>query len=372
MVGKYFCMAPFTHLAIDAQSRVRPCCMFYPTIYDKEYKSITDIFDSDENKNLRQKMLDGEKILECNKCYIDESIGKESYRLRFNKRYYSEKNIVEPKIKELELALGNKCNLRCVTCNGYYSSAWEKTDKILNNLIPRKIHKKPSVSIDDNFLDYDFSELKELKILGGEPFMYPEYVNFFEKLSANNITLFLVTNATFFPKKEFLDSILKFKKIKINISIDGIDDVGEFVRYGIKFSKFEKNFKRWLNISENVPKLKVIPHLVIHNFNILSINDTYKWLRKFFDTDCFLSYDFLDSPEYLNIKYLPKSTKKIILDYVKNGFFNNLVENFLGDAKQNNEVNLNFLKYYNFLNTVTEIPEISKIIIKDVKKNVEK
>ena len=43
-----------------------------------------------------------------------------------------------------------------------------------------------------------------------------------------------------------LDLLSEFKHINLNISIDGIGRIAEFVRYGTKWSKFERNWNKWL------------------------------------------------------------------------------------------------------------------------------
>ena len=276
MNDQYFCMAPFTHLSIDAQSRIRPCCMFYPTIYREQYTKLNDIFVGYENKSLRDRMLNGEKIEGCNKCYIDESIGKKSYRQTFNERYLNEENVQNTKIRELELALGNKCNLKCVTCNSYYSSAWDNEDVLLKNILPRKkVIDKNIEHIDEKFLDFDTSQLKQIKILGGEPFLYDEYISFFEKLNHENIVLFLVTNNTMFPNDKWINNIKKFKHVKLNLSLDGVDEVGEFVRYGMKMKRYLKNLNKWKSLK--LENIEIIPHLVIHSLNIFNITKIDPW-----------------------------------------------------------------------------------------------
>lgn len=352
-------MAPFVHIAIDAQSRIRPCCMFYPTIYKKKYDNVLSIFDGDENQVLRDKMLNGEKIDACSKCYIDEKIGKKSYRQRFNNRYLSQNNIKNPKIRELEIAFGNKCNLKCVTCNSYYSSSWKKDDLLLSNLIPRKIEMQKNIEqIDDEFLKYDWSELKEIKVLGGEPFLYKEYIDFFNKLDLKKITLFLVTNNTIFPNDLWLKALGKFKKVKINISIDGIDDIAEFVRYGTKFQRFDKNLSKWKKFSETIDQFELIPHVVFHSLNCFSINQILDWLNFKFDNDISskLSYDFLDAPDYLNIKYLPDEIKNDMLSDLRHDFIQEPLNNYLLSEDVNYSHLSNLIKYISFLEYRDELP----------------
>ena len=56
----------------------------------------------------------------------------------------------------------------------------------------------------------------------------------------------LVTNCSIFPKQEMLDLLLEFKFLNINLSIDGIRDVAEYVRSGTKWSRFERNWNKWI------------------------------------------------------------------------------------------------------------------------------
>ena len=184
----HFCMAPFVHIQRNSYGEFNPCCMFSDRIYS-EYDSLHEAFDSIDNKNLRQKMLRDEKIKGCDKCYRDESLGKPSYRQRFNERYGQE-YIENPKIKELELALGNKCNFKCVDCNTKYSSSWYEDDLLLK----RNYHTYKGREVINSIYDNDFKimELNEIKLLGGEPFLDKRYIDVFKKIDAENINLFFV------------------------------------------------------------------------------------------------------------------------------------------------------------------------------------
>ena len=79
--------------------------------------------------------------------------------------------------------------------------------------------------------------MRELKILGGEPFLENKYLDIFKKINKKNIDLFFVTNNSIFPKDEWIEELSKFKSVRFIISLDGVHEVAEFVRYGKKFSK---------------------------------------------------------------------------------------------------------------------------------------
>ena len=360
----HFCMAPFVHIQRNSYGEFNPCCMFNTRIYS-EYDSIQDAFNGKENRILRQKMLNDEKIPGCDKCYRDESLGKSSYRQRFNSRY-DEQYINNPTIKELELALGNKCNYKCVDCNTKYSTSWYDDDILLNRTYNTFKGREVINKIYDS--DFEIMDLNEIKILGGEPFLEKRYIDLFKKINAENINLFFVTNNSIFPNEEWLTQLKRFKSINFNISIDGVYDVAEFVRYGTKFSKYEKNYKRWLDL--NLSNMSVIPHFVFHSLNVLNFDQTIEWLAKIYDHKIekilnYISYDFLSMPEMLNCSFLTDNCKHNILSNVS--YFKNELSNFFDTNEFNSKNIADLQKYFSFLNMRSEIPEQSHQIIKWLK-----
>ena len=364
MVEKYFCMAPWSHIQQNSYGEINPCCMFYgkDKVYTKEYNSLQDAFDGSENAKLRQRMLNGEYIDSCKKCYRDEELGKSSYRQRFNERYKIENG---PAIRELELALSNKCNFKCVDCNTRFSSSWYDDDILLGRTYYTDIGRNYKSNFDINKVD--LSSLRELKILGGEPFLEKSYIDIFRNINKKNVTLFFVTNNSVFPSNEWIEHFSEFKEIRFVISLDGVYEVAEFVRFGKKFSKFETNYRKWIELSDTTLKnLKVIPHFVFHTFNCLNLNKTLEWIKKFHENEAVLSYDFLESPSEISAKYLSQDIKDYIIDCNDN-FLKDKIIKFLNTGENNLSHNKKLKSYYNFLNVRGEIPNECKKIIERIK-----
>ena len=210
------CKAPWNHIQINAEGTVNPCCMFSPTIYHEKYKNLQDAFNGQENQNLRKKMLNGELIDGCQKCDLYESLNKFSYREHFDLKYDSS-TLKNPKIRELEFALDNVCNFKCVTCSSRFSSKWYNDDlKLIDLNIPRyseAIHKRKKVIRNANNLEgLDLSELNYLKLIGGEPFINDSYIDILKNLKLENLELALITNNSVFPDK-WIEFILKVKTL---------------------------------------------------------------------------------------------------------------------------------------------------------------
>ena len=138
------CIVPFVHLTSKPNGAVRLCCFSTKYIKDKSDRqlflgkdSFQQIWNSYDMKKIRIKMLNNEKLPDCRFCWDEEKNGKISKRIRENKRWlnhYSHylelarhnKDFVSENPTYLDLRLGNKCNLRCRTCNPLFSSLWHK------------------------------------------------------------------------------------------------------------------------------------------------------------------------------------------------------------------------------------------------------
>ena len=182
----------------------------------------------------------------------------------------------------------------------------------------------------------------------------------------------LINNVTFEKKERFSKlSYAGYKKISrlerkvaiIAFSIEEVYEIAEFVRYGTNFSKFEKNFAKWIELSETTfTNLKVIPHYVFHFYNCLNLNKTILWLKKYFNSEKVLSYDFLESPTEISVKILPDEIKEYIIKENDN-FLQEQIKKFLY-LSNFEKIHVKKLKtYHNFLNLRGEIPdEYQKLI----------
>lgn len=290
-----FCAAPFVHMVQNPDGQYRTCCMYEKPLEGK-YANIKDAFESEENQVIRNRMLSGETLEECRKCDIDELHGgktRRSYRSEFNEKYEGFDYLTTPRFKTLEISVSNKCNFKCIDCGPRFSNQFGPT--ITNNL--------PDVD--------DFKDLQFLKILGGEPFLDKKNIELFKLIPRKNIELMLVTNNSIFPNQEVLQLLSEFKKLNINISIDGIQEVAEYVRNGTKWERFERNWIKWNDWISNHSNSTLVPHFVFHSLNAPFFDATYAWAKLSLDK---WSWDTLVSPEWLNMSYLPDNIKQFILD----------------------------------------------------------
>jgi hypothetical protein len=116
-----YCMAPYRNVYIN-NGIARPCCWFERTeLHNKvnNLKDVVDVFYSQEFDAIRNDT--SERPIGCWKCQMHEDKGGESHRLLWNKREQDDGVV---KLTDLDLYMGNLCNLACVSCSSHNSSKW--------------------------------------------------------------------------------------------------------------------------------------------------------------------------------------------------------------------------------------------------------
>ena len=138
-MNKTLCSAFWNHTNIRGGDRVFPCCRFKQPIQTFD-GNVVAVLHSAEYDRLRQDSLNGVAIPECQKCYMEEDLGKKSLRQEFNEQYGTD--AIE--LKFLEIGFDNICNLTCDGCWVEFSSAWgNKT----NPDLPKKLHVMDTTEI---------------------------------------------------------------------------------------------------------------------------------------------------------------------------------------------------------------------------------
>ena len=131
--SKYFCMAPFVHIR-NVSGIPSPCCMIKENLIDCHTpRNLNSAFISPEWENFRQEMMKNKFNPNCTNCYIEEDNNLMSLRKNLNEHHLSFSNIKNPKIRDIDMAMSNKCNFKCVTCGIDNSSAWYDEEKLLKD-----------------------------------------------------------------------------------------------------------------------------------------------------------------------------------------------------------------------------------------------
>ena len=258
----------------------------------------------------------------CKKCKNEEDRGHTSLRQVLNNELSGTTDI-----EYVEISLSNKCNLACKMCSPTYSTLWNKlVDQNTELTTYHHTVVQPSISVEKIFSSIDIRKLKKIKYLGGEPFITPEIKDLFEYLDSSgiiqNIEFECNTNCTLFPEK-WLKYLSKFKKTVIELSIDGIGTVNDYIRYGKSWNTIEPNIIKWNEYSkETHTNLSMFSTVQAYNLHDMKNVKSYAEMLgiKHYSS-------LLVVPEFLSVHSLPNEYLDIIKDEYNQKYFKSIVGN---------------------------------------------
>jgi radical SAM protein with 4Fe4S-binding SPASM domain len=255
------CHIPWQQMVIDSTGYVAPCCYWSAidntndAIGNINEQSLDEIWNGEGFQKLRAGMARGDlKAAGCANCYAV----KQGMGLAFE--YDSDcENEIAPngersngtpyaeniRILKQEIAAGatvlqakptivsftpsHRCNIRCTHC--YQEST-------------------RTVEIGRARADQEVMELAPYLVRlvagGGEPFLLPiwnKFLNNFDLLQNPYLDFSTSTNATIVSDK-IAEGLARFKKLTINVSLDGTGAAYERVRIGANFVKVRDNIRR--------------------------------------------------------------------------------------------------------------------------------
>ena len=308
MSRKHSCDLPFHHIATRPDGRVFPCCYFrWEETPDDLTVKHSDPFNHPFLQEIRQKMLNDEYIEGCSKCYKDEETSGRSMRLDMNTvthfGFPEEGRGKVPKLTNIDLTFSNVCNNKCRMCGPELSTSWYSDAK--------KLGIKHSGIIAKNTIldDYDLSELKFIKLLGGEPLMEEaKLIDLLKKCNRKDLTLLLITNTTIRPQGELLELLKEVKKLKVELSVDSYGKLNDFLRKGSNWEQVEDNI-RWFKEQGAQPSV----HSVVSIYNVNKVHELIDFCK---ELELDHKYVMLDGPDWMMPRNLPEAVKQdLITEY---------------------------------------------------------
>lgn len=335
-----FCIMPWTHLALTPSGHVRPCSWgvsknFDPsnnldTVYD--YKNLESI------KSIKENMLSGRQSDYCKRCYEQEKLCGVSKRTTETFSIQKENTLKvlngeDCHIHEIELRLGNMCNIGCVSCSPSSSNYFVKELSRHNADIKkfdRRFQKQYS-NLKDVNLDWFknpkfweaiflyIPEVKYIYIAGGEPTIIKENWGFLSKVKdlgySKNIKLGISTNLTNLHSSH-VDIYNSFKNTVVYASIDGFNDINNYIRYPSKWSQISKNLET-LAKGLNPDSASIRVNAVLSIFTIWKFPDLWRYIdkiKKETNADIKLTtHTILRDPSWMAIYNMPDPAKEKIL-----------------------------------------------------------
>lgn len=300
-MSKSICAYPWAGAAVRPDGIILPCCKFD---HDKSFGNIKDQDPRNSSQwvRLREVMLLGETIKNCNACYRDEQSGIESLRQQSLQFFKPDKTTPEA-LRQLEVSFNNICNLACVMCSEEFSTRWQ-TEK-------SKYRGLRSIGVAAHGFDYfswDLSKVQQLKIIGGEPLLSQDkFIELLNRLERKNLSVIIATNGTVLPNNDLKTLLEQCKSVSFKISLDGIGLVNDWIRWPSKFSDIEKNIDQIELWWKDTASIKLEFHTVVGVYNVLFLEQLIDYVRR--RSKWTHSWNWIRHPEWQALNVLTEKTK---------------------------------------------------------------
>ena len=333
-------MHPFTGLATREDGAIKICCRSQPIGWIQD-ASLESTWNNAEMQKVRRQALNNERPDVCKPCFELEDQGVESLRQRHINGVIPESRInlypntvlqeIMPfEFPTMEIKLNNLCNLKCRMCNPLDSTSWQDWDVVKpfyikeNNYLVSTVDnlvRKPGQYIgpfddSDNWWN-DFEKLlphfRRVEFAGGEPLMDPQHYKILDMLKpyGKNIEIKYATNGTTLgitKGRTIYDYWPHFRSIAVNVSIDGIHDVYNYIRGNSDFNQVEENIKE----IKKIPNVsRVVGAFTAQAGNILQAAECIDYFINKMDI-IFYSHR-VSYPNCLSAQVLPAPLKELVI-----------------------------------------------------------
>ena len=294
------CLAPWVHTYLSPQTERRMCCASREPAQNFEqyidtasgtgrYIPVTleQHWNSEHMRSVRRRMMAGETLPECEVCN-DRLLNTSVYRTYFD-------HLFEHKLPEVyantnldgattmvpvswDYRFSNLCNFKCRTCGDMLSSAWETEQKThdmvdvsnsKNNWMVPAIRKEISL-FQDTQIEMEFSSaverhsVEEIYWVGGEPLMYEQHWRYMRRIielgdgpglyARYNTNL---SRVTYRGVDLYRDILSHIRDWQICASLDGTNEIGEYIRTGLDYEQFISNFEHGLQYATNPRQMRL-------------------------------------------------------------------------------------------------------------------
>ena len=294
------CLAPWTHTYLSPQTERRLCCAsrepaqnFQQYIDTKagtgKYVPITldKHWNSEHMRSVRRRMLAGETLPECEVCN-DKLLNTDVYKSYFWRLfkhklpdiYNSTDNTGATTLQPVswDYRFSNLCNFKCRMCGDMLSSAWESEQKTHNMVDwnnPKNNWQLPEVreqinQFQDRQIEAEFSQavedhrIEEVYWVGGEPLMYEQHWRYMRRIvelgDGGQVYARYNTNLSrvdFRGVNLYRDILANVRDWQICASLDGTGIIGEYIRTGLDYVQFCKNFEQGLAFQKNSRQMRL-------------------------------------------------------------------------------------------------------------------
>ena len=270
---------------VSSKLKYNQCCLSTTPMVDNNQNRID--WNSDYFKRIRQENLDQKWLPGCWECERLEKVGVKSFRQSMIQKLGTGTNPTGP--KRIDLLFDRQCNLACRNCGEWGSSYWTKHLKDNGQSTVYDIRNFGLPKIKQYLSSLDLSDLRMIQFCGGETLLGNTYWQATEWLADNvpdakeNLELGFQTNGTQPIDPKWFDLIDRFKLVKLMISIDGIGDRFEYLRWPANWQQTVDNLQK---LREQLPSnVMFFVQETTNCLNLYHFEEVGTWVRQNFNTN---------------------------------------------------------------------------------------
>ncbi|MCC7404504.1 MAG: radical SAM protein [Bdellovibrionales bacterium] len=346
-----FCPFPWLEQSFDIHGNLQLCSRSKlvrgesgETLNVKDSPDPNSLWNCSSMRKIRQQMLCQPQLPEeCRRCSEFEALGQHSKRTSFMRAYPTWAPDPQELIQStdatgstnlspsrFELRVSNLCQAKCVTCSAEYSSSLildhlelQKRDPVAFRLVRPVYEQVPKPSQNwataSGYYDWLYQNLGKVKSLyfsGGEPLLVKPNTELIDTCIASglsrNIELTYDTNALLISEA-WLRRWDHFDRVNIRISVDGIGDKYNYIRFPGPWSSFERAAQllaAWKN-----PRATVMAQITVHLLNLLDLSEIFSWFWELFGSQVNIRskthWKIIRDPVCLSLIHAPEATVEL-------------------------------------------------------------
>jgi hypothetical protein len=244
-------------------------------------------WNSEHMKSVRRRMMAGETLPECEVCN-NRLLNTDVYRSYFNRLFAHKYDEVMSSTDKSgytsvqpvswDYRFSNLCNFKCRMCGDMLSSAWESEQRqheMIDWSNTKNAWMRPEIRTEiskfqDTQIEQEFSaaveqhRVEEIYWVGGEPLMYEQHWRYMKRIIelGDGPRLYARYNTNlsrvdYRGVNLYRDILSHVRDWQICASLDGTGATGEYIRTGLDYEQWRRNFALGLDISKNRRQMRI-------------------------------------------------------------------------------------------------------------------
>ena len=294
------CMAPWVHTYLSPQTERRMCCASREPAQNFQqyidtsggtgrYIPITldEHWNSAHMRSVRRRMMAGETLPECEVCnnkLLNTDVYRDYFWHLFRHRYQQamESTDADGRTNMMPVSwdyrFSNLCNFKCRMCGDMLSSSWESEQRqhdMIDWRNPNNNWMRPEVrreisKFQDTQIEQEFAEaveqhrVEEIYWVGGEPLMYEQHWRYMQRIiklgDGPRLYARYNTNLSRIDYRGvnlYRDILGRVRDWQICASLDGTGATGEYIRTGLDYEQWQRNFAAGMDIARHPRQMRI-------------------------------------------------------------------------------------------------------------------